>query len=242
MVEIALYSNDSAFLDSFGKALGARLEDTAQGAFHLAGYSLVQLSLFDWMEAPADLCLVDLRDDPERNLEFAGRLRKNAGTELMVVAPGPQWAMRAYNLDVMSYFLDPLDAERTAGLILRRYAQRLPTRETQFSFRTAEGLRMLPAQRVVFVEYSRHRLLIHTDTGQMVTTSTMRCSFGQAAAQLLADPRFVRTHASFLVNILHISRFENFSLTMDTGSVVPVAHAKKAEVKRQFHEFFETGR
>lgn len=235
MLDIAIYSSDSLFLVEFSRELFARL---GKDSFRLHKLPLFQISLYDELDAPPDLCVVDIRNDPERDLAFVRRLRKNAGTEVMVVAPGPDWAMQAYDTDVMSYLLSPPDMDRAAEIILRRFAQRLHSQTAQFVFRTASGLQTLSAERIVYVEYSDHRLLIHKDLGKPLFTNTIRESFGDAAAQLLADPRFVRTHASFLVNITHVSQFGQYVLTMDNGAAVPVSHAKKAEVKRQFNRFF----
>ena len=234
MVEISLYSNDSRFLSDTAKELSARLGE----AFHITRHSLLQMSLFDASDTVADLCLVDLRDDPEENLAFISRLRQNQAMEIMAVATGPEWAMAAYDLDVLSYFPEPFNVPRCAQLILRRFATRVPPAETQFPFRTGSGTVLLSADRIVYVEYSQHRLILHTDTERRITTSTMRSSFGEAASALLADPRFVRTHASYLVNITHVTRFEGFTLQLDTGATVPVSHARKQEVKRQFNEYF----
>ena len=235
MVEISLYSNDSRFLADAARELSVRLGE----AFRLTRHSLIQMSLFDFTDTVADLCLVDLRDDPLANLDFISRLRQNQAMEIMVVAPGPEWAMAAYDLDVLSYFPEPFNAARCAQLILRRFSTRVPPPETQFPFRTATGTVLVAAERIVYVEYADHKLVLHTDTEKRIVTSTMRASFGQASAALLADPRFVRTHASYLVNITHVQRFENFTLQMDTGARVPVSHAKKAEVKRQFNAFYQ---
>ncbi len=239
MLEISLYSNDSLFLEDFSRELSARLGGYAGESCRFKKLSLTQLSLYENLDAPPDLCVVDLREDPRQGLDFVRRLRRGAGTEVMVVAPGPDWAMEAYDADVLSYFLDPPDLERAARLILRRFAQRLPVQEAHFSFRTPSGAQVLAAERIVYVEYSEHRLLIHTDLGQRITTTTMRSSFGDSAAQLLADRRFIRTHASFLVNIMHIAQFGRYVLTMDSGTTVPVSHARWPEVKRHFNSFFK---
>lgn len=238
MLEIRLYSNDSLFLDELSRELSARLGGYAKESCRFQKLPLFQVSLYESLEAPPDLCVVDLREDPRQGLEFVRRLRRGAGTEVIVVAPGPEWAMEAYDADVMSYLLDPPDLERAAKLILRRFTQRLPVQEAHFSFRTASGSQILAAERIVYVEYSDHRLLIHTDLDQQIATTTMRSSFGDSAAQLLADRRFVRTHASFLVNIMHISQFGRYVLTMDTGVTVPVSHARQSEVRRHFNSFF----
>ncbi len=238
MLDISLYSNDSFFLAELRRDLSAKLERTMQGACRFQSLSLLQTSLYDRLDSPPDLCVVDLRDDPEEAMAFVRRLRRNAGTEIMVIASAPDWAMAAYDADVMSYLLWPPDVSRMAELVLRRFAQRFQPQPLQFSFRTASGTQVLAAEHIIYVEYSDHRLLIYTDSGKRFSTTAMRLSFGKATEQLLADPRFVRTHASFLINIMHVSSFGQYTVTMDTGVTVPISHAKKAEVNGRFRRFF----
>lgn len=239
MATIALYSNDSLFLEGFSQKLGKELRDRAQASFQFRTFPLSQTSLFTNLDKTPDLCIVDLRDDPDRWMHFAAGLRQNAATEVMVVASSPSYAMAAYNADILSYLLDPPDPGRAAEIILRRFMKNLPAEEIQFTFKTASGVQLLSAQRIVYVEYSDHRMIVYTDYGKKLVTNTMRLSFADAAAQLLADSRFVRTHASFIVNIQHISQFGQAVLMMDTGVSVPISHAKRRDVKEHFQRFFQ---
>lgn len=236
MLTLALYSNDSRFFTDFSRKLAGEIR--AYAPCRMRAFPLFQTSLFRDAEKPPDLCIVDMRDDPERSLRFAASLRQDTATEVIVTAASPDYAMEAYNADILSYLLDPPDPARAAKLILRRFLRSRPAQEAQFSFRSASGIQVLAAERIVYVEYSNHRMSLHTDYGNDVLTNTMRQSFADAASQLLADGRFVRTHASFIVNITHISEFGQAVLLMDTGVTVPVSHAKRREVKEHFNAFF----
>lgn len=248
MFEIVVYGNDSRFLENFPKELTARLGEYVLNSVRVRAGSPAQTSLYEG-ETPPDLYIVELGEDPERSMEFVEGLRRSSRTEVMVIAPGPDWAMRAYDANVIFYLISPPDMNRIVELILRRFSLHSQAEGAHaaedgggktdlFTVRTASGTQVLPAEHIAYVEYSDHRLLIYLDSGKRLTTTTMRLSFGDAAAQLLRDPRFVRTHASFLVNITHVSQFGHYALTMDTGATVPVSHAKKTEVKRQFTAFF----
>ena len=238
MLNISLYGNDSLFLTELQRDLSAKLESAMQGVCRFQCLSFLQTSLYEHLGAPPDLCVVDLREDPDEAMDFVRRLRRNAGTEVMVVAPSPDWAMEAYDADVMSYLLSPPNSSRMAEIILRRFAQRFQPQSLQFPFRTASGTQVLAAEHIVYVEYSDHRLLIHTDSEERFSTTTMRFSFAKATEGLLADPRFVRTHAFFLINIMHIASLGQYTITMDTGVTVPISHAKKSEVSKRFRQFF----
>lgn len=238
MLNIALYGSDPLFLSEFSREIASQLGGGSKEACRFRQFSPFQTTLYREDQPPFDLCVVDIRNDPQRELAFAIELNQTASAEVMVVAPSAEWAMSAYDGDIMSYLLYPPDPQRAARLILRRFFRKLEAEESQFSFKTPSGVRVLGAQRIVYIEYSDHRMLVHTDFGGRLVTNSMRVSFGKAAGRILEDPRFVRTHASFIVNILHISEFGQEVLQMDTGVSVPISHAKRKEVKQQFNRFF----
>lgn len=236
MLQVALYSNDSDFLIDFGRDLNARLGG-GEGV-HVRRVPMLQTSLFDGTELPADVTVVDIRDDPQRGMDFVEGLERGPCGEVMVVAAGPELAMRAYDADVMAYLTDPGDTARAAKLIQRRFSRRAAP-GGNLNLPTEQGVQVFPAERTVYLEYENHRLILHDDRGGRQVTKTMRASFGDVAEALAADPRFVRTHAAFIVNVQHVERVERRFLVLDTGDRVPVAKARRKSVRARFGTFFE---
>lgn len=249
MFDMIAYSNDSAFLESFPQQLGAKFAEYAPRLVRVRGISPAQLSLFEEDETPPDLYMVHLGDDPEEMMEWLEHKRLTARGVVMLLAPGPEWAMRAYENEVQYYQVCPPNLSRIAEMILRRFALRTEKLAKQlpqaadaagaFPVRTAEGTQVLLPEQILYVEYSDHRLRVYLANGTCQVTTTMRQSFTTATEPLLKEPRFVRTHASFVVNIAHVVQFGNYALTLDNGFNVPISHAKKPEVKRKFHQFFD---
>lgn len=239
MPDLVVYSNGSAFLESFPQQLAAKFSDFAPNLVRVRGRAPAQTTLFAEEEETPDLFLVHLGDDPEAMLDFIESRRLCHRAPVMILAPNEQWAMRAYELEVQFYQLSPPDLNRISEIILRRFmhpATRIAP--AQFTMRTSSGTVVADFDQIIHVEYDNHHLTIHLQSGQSFTSTTLRISFGDAAAPLLSDPRFVRTHASHLANIAHVVRFSSTALTMDTGTVVPISYAKKAEVKRKFSGFY----
>lgn len=237
MLQIALYSNNSYFLGEFAKMLSSELEEYSPSFFKLHRIAPMQTTLFT-LEAPYDICIADITDDPEEGMDFVRSLRRSATTDVMVIAPGPQWAMAAYDADVIAYYLSPPDVKRLAKVILKRVSRDSAPPELQFSFRTSMGLKLIAAHSILYVEYSDHRLIVHTEDGMSFTTTSMRSPFGEACAALLEDGRFVRTHVSFLVNVQHIEEFHSNRVKLDNGTAIPVSRARYRDAKEQFLYFF----
>lgn len=240
MLRIALYSNDSQFLAQAPRKIAAHLQDASKEVCRFRGFPLFQTTLFEPGESGFDLSLVDLRDDPARNMEFVRELTRESWQPVMVLAPGPEYAMAAYDADVMAYLVEPFDGARAASLLLRHFSRELLPQENSFSFKTPTGTQVLAGESILFVEYRNHRMLVHTAAPKPLITSVNRIPFGESAAQLLEDRRFVRTHAGYLVNLLHVSQLRRSSLLLDNGACIPVSRGRSREVKDRFQSLFQS--
>ena len=71
-----------------------------------------------------------------------------------------------------------------------------------------------------------------------VTVKTLRTSFQEETAQLLTDPRFFQSGASFIVNLHYVAAVEKSALRMDSGELVPLARGRSSRAKQQWREYW----
>lgn len=240
MLNIVLYSSNSAFLGKFSQelksALGAFREDC-----RIRRIPLGQASFLESLDTAADVSIVDITDDPEGGLEFAENLPKTLDSEVMIVAPSAEYAMRAYNAEVLAYLINPPDAERAARIIIRRFSKNLSRNGSQLSIRTESGIQIIPARRIIYLEYEGHRVILHSERGVRQISRSMRSSFSDLAIELSSDARFVRTHAAYIINIEHAERIERTAVLMDNGDRVPISRSRRRKVLDSFGRFFRQG-
>lgn len=190
-------------------------------------------------DAPRDLCIVDIRDDPERDMAFVRDLTRDASQQVMVLASGPEYAMAAYDADVMAYLVEPFDGARAASLLLRHFSREFHPQENQFSFKTPGGVQGPAGKEHPLCGIPEPSHAGPHRSGKTLVTSTTRMPFGETAAQLLQDRRFVRTHSGYLVNLLHVTQVRRSSLLLDTGISIPVSRGRSREVKARFRGLFQ---
>ena len=53
----------------------------------------------------------------------------------------------------------------------------------------------------------------------------------------LADPRFLRSHKSFLVNMDHVLSVEEYFFTLDDDNNVPIRQKGFSGIKKRYYEF-----
>lgn len=93
-----------------------------------------------------------------------------------------------------------------------------------------------PLSEIVLAESGNHTARYTLADGRVLTTGTVR-SFDEVAAALLAEPRFLRVGASFVVNLLYVDSMTKEQFIMRGGLAIPIPRLRRSEVRQAFLDF-----
>jgi len=104
--------------------------------------------------------------------------------------------------------------------------------------KTTENIHLLDVKNIISCESDSSYTTIHTAEGDKILVSKTLKEY----EDMLTECGFYRVHKSFLINLIHVKRFERqdggtIILTNDTK--VPVASRKKDELLRLFEKLAE---
>ncbi|WP_020568438.1 LytR/AlgR family response regulator transcription factor [Neolewinella persica] len=151
----------------------------------------------------------------------------------------PDYAVEAYDLDVVDYLLKPFSFERFVRASGKAREQLCPIQSTVAS--TAPGqssnetitikvdgkLLRIPVAEIQYVEGMREYLRLHCDGGRYLTLER----FHQLEGRLPAG-QFVRIHKSYLAARNRIRALEGNQVEVG-GEWLPVSRSKREAVKRE---------
>ena len=80
-------------------------------------------------------------------------------------------------------------------------------------------------------------LNVYLTDGSVITSIFIRKSFDDEIKDLITEKSFMQVHKSFLVNLNYIKKLEGNSITMDSGTHIPISKKNTANVKRQYLTF-----
>lgn len=163
------------------------------------------------------------------------RLDREAAIIFITSEPG--FALEAYAANPINYLLKPVETGalyETLDLALSRIDYE---EERTLAVKTREGLRVLPFSAIAWCEYRSHAVIYTLTTGEPVAGRSFRGRFDTAVAPLLADRRFVKTHASYVVNMAQVSLFARDAFTLRGGQVVPIAAKGYPAVRDAYMDF-----
>lgn len=158
--------------------------------------------------------------------------RLGAKGEIIYLTATRDFAVESYQAEALAYLLKPVEKQALFAA-LDRAAQRLNGRRAgELLVHTAEGVRRLPLDSLLWVERAGRRMICRCTGGEAVMSTSLRTSFASTLAPLLQDGRFALCGASYLVNLRHVSAVESGLVKMDDGSALPLPRRAAASFKR----------
>lgn len=162
-------------------------------------------------------------------LAAAGELRRRGRrAPLAFLARTPAHAYSAFRVDAMQYLLLPVPQQELFALLDRATE---PEYAPVLTVNTADGLRVLTYAAIEYLECTHHVVHFHLTSGEDVASLSLRVSFSQVAAPLLADGRFLQPHRSYVVNLNCAELLAPGELRMRSGARIPIPRGRECEVR-----------
>ncbi len=179
-----------------------------------------------------DLIFLSAAGPRPNGIDTAAALRR-AGCRASVVflAAGPEYAMDAFGVSALQYFIPPVPAARLAETLDRVLLIR---RGPALAVSAKSGLIRIGFSEIEYVECTDHILHFHLTDGRLVRSTTLRVPLGAALAPLLADRRFYQPHRSYVVNLDAVRLLTEAEFCMNGGAKVPVPKGRAAQARAAF--------
>ena len=186
------------------------------------------LLFLDRYDGRYDLVFMDILMPYMDGMACAAALReKDEQVALCFVTSMAQYAIHGYEVGAVDFIVKPVKYEEFA-MKMARIERILQKRESpMLLINGRQGVHRIDMRDLYYVEVYNHSLLFHTRDGNIET-------YGKLSA-LEEDPKFsgfIRTTPAYLVNIRHIGRIDENTLTVH-GERVPISRRRRKECLEQ---------
>jgi DNA-binding LytR/AlgR family response regulator len=154
----------------------------------------------------------------------------------------PTFALQSFSTNPINYLLKPIDRQQFQSTLSLSVAKLNLPEESICTVKTHEGLQVIRFSEILYCEYSSHTVLFTLTEERKVVSKAMQGTFTQYLAYFLQDKRFIRPHASFLLNMDHIERFTKTHFILRSGHSVPIVTKKYGAVRDQYMDYLSTKR
>lgn len=190
-----------------------------------------------------EVYLLDVIMPNMSGIELGRTIRRNShACAIIFCTVSPEYAVESYHVQAQNYLVKPVRPEPLFQALTQAIDRLELGLAHGISFRSGNSTVFLPFHEVVYIESVRRRLIFHPVNGTPITSLALRGSFENALSDLLADPRFLQPHKSFAVNMNHIRTLLESHITLDNGTIIPIAPRRKAYTLDGYLSFLSSRR
>lgn len=186
-----------------------------------------------------DLIFLDIEMSGIDGLKTAQQLRQmDKRARIVYVTNHSEFALRSYSVHPFDFVVKPFKKERIMNVLseLSRYLSERQETDAVIQLKGEDGPLMLSLKNIYVFEYTgNRRITVYTKSEKYRIRGSLSDVFS-----LVSSESFVSPHKSFIVNMEHIDKLNNFSLFTTNGLEVPVAQKKLKDFQNEFSRFIKT--
>jgi two-component system LytT family response regulator len=166
--------------------------------------------------------------------------------KVIFVTAYDHYALQAFRFSAVDYLLKPVNPEqlmeavtRAGNLIhddfkkqmkvLEENLKSVSNKNKKIILRTAESIHLLDVGNIICCDSDNSYTTVHTVEGEKIIVSRTLKDY----EEMLTECGFYRVHKSYLINLVHIKRFDRLDggyIVMTNGLKIPVASRKRDEM------------
>ena len=185
-----------------------------------------------------DLYILDILMPELDGINTGRRLRAlGDGGEIIYLTNANDFAADSYDVHAFFYLLKPVTQDRLFEVLDNAVEKLNRRRRSAIVVHTSDGPRRLLLDQIRYVERVG-RFMRYFCTDGTVDSQTIRVSFREIAAPLLADRRFCLCGASFVLNFQHVIGVNGQAALLDNGQTVMLPRTAAADFKRAWGSYW----
>ena len=184
-----------------------------------------------------DLVFLDIQMEGMDGIETARKLRKSQEeTVLIFVTAMKEYVFEALDLYAFQYLLKPVDETKFAEVLERAVREAARKQEKHGLFIKTRNLTLDQAD-ILYIESRAKKLEIHTAGADKAIE--IYAAMDELERQLWEG--FYRCHRAYIVNMAHITEYDNESITLTNGDKVYLTKKKYGEFVKAYMWFLQNG-
>lgn len=150
--------------------------------------------------------------------------------DIVFLTTSPGFAYESYSVHATDYLLKPVRSEKLFP-ILDRLLLREQRPQEGLTLKCGATLVRVPFSRLTYVEVSGKHLYFNLTDG---TVREISGSLTEYEPLLLASPAFMRTHRSYIVNMLQVAELSQSGIRTFSGKSLPVSRLLFPQLQKDY--------
>lgn len=184
-----------------------------------------------------DIVFLDIQMDGMDGIETAKRLRKRQDDIVLIFVTGNrEYVFDALDLYAFHYLLKPVDEDKFREVLERAAGEVAKKKEKRGLFIKRRNLTLDQAD-ILYIESRAKKVEIHTAGSKDIIE--IYATMEELEGQLGED--FYRCHRAYIVNMTHITEYDNDSITITNGDKIYLTKKKYGDFVKAYMWYLQNG-
>lgn len=184
----------------------------------------------------SDIYILDIIMPDMNGIQLGKAIRqKNADAFIIFLTTSKDYALESYSVKAFSYLVKPAERESVTAELADCFS-RIKKPPERFVLKCTKGTVSVSAEDIVYIEYYNHRMIYSLAGGKTVESVYFRGTFDSVITDYIKNGSFIKSSASYLVNMRHIKTVNAAGFIMSDGTVLTVTR-KYAEARKKYIDY-----
>lgn len=185
-------------------------------------------------EPSFDIIFLDIYMTGRNGILTAKQIRKyDLDCKIIFTTSSTKHALESFEVFPFNYLTKPLSKSTFFPVFEKAIDATQKEKQKILSIKVGSTIRKLFLKDILFIESTARILSIHTIHDKVYTIVSRL----DEIQEHINDPRFIRCHQSYLVNMDYISCVENYSFKMINDQMITIVQRNFAGIKKIFYDY-----
>lgn len=184
----------------------------------------------------SDIYILDIIMPDMNGIELGKAIRqKNAEAFIIFLTTSKDYALESYSVKAFSYLIKPAEKENVTAELSDCFS-RISKPPERFVLKCSTGTVSVSAEDIVYIEYYNHRMIYRLAGEKTLESVYFRGTFDSVITDFIKNGSFIKSSASYLVNMKHVKTVNNIGFIMSDGTLLTVTR-KYAEARKKYIDY-----
>lgn len=188
---------------------------------------------YEEMNRFSDIYILDIIMPDMNGIQLGKAIRqKNPEAFIIFLTTSKDYALESYSVKAFSYLIKPAVRENVEAELSDCFS-RIKKPPERFVLKCTQGTVSVRAADILYIEYYNHHMIYRLAGGKVIEGTYFRGTFDSVITDYIKNGSFIKSSASYLVNMNHIRTVNSAGFIMSDGTLLTVTR-KYADARKKY--------